>query len=224
MPDSVWLKQRLLSLISANRATDCTLRVVVVRNTGSVWAGPSDRDFDVVGLTAELTDWGESVRLGVVPHGRNSASRFAGAKVTSWGMNLTWYEEAHRSGFDEVLLLNERGEVSECTSANIFAVDGDQVCTPPLSSGCLPGVTRELLLEQIRVDGFDVCERVLTLVDLKRSDEVFITSTTRDLLPVAAIQGISIAGRSAVCERFRSVFRNYIETYTDAHQQVQTNG
>ena len=71
------------------------------------------------------------MRLGVVPQARHAASRFAGTKFTSWAMNLTMYDEAHDRGLDEVVLLNERDEVSECTSANIFIVEGDQVFTPP---------------------------------------------------------------------------------------------
>ena len=78
-------------------------------------------------------------------------------------MNLTMYDEAHDRGLDEVVLLNERDEVSECTSANIFIVEGDQVFTPPLSSGCLAGITRELLLTEIRVPGIRIAEKVLTL-------------------------------------------------------------
>ena len=84
---------------------------------------------------------------------RHAACQFAGTKILSWAMNLTWLESAQARGFDEVILLNERGEVAECTSANIFIANGSQVWTPPLSSGCLPGITREVLLGEIRVPG-----------------------------------------------------------------------
>src|SRR6202030_1940844 len=113
-------------------------------------------------------------------------NEFAGVKYLSWSENLTRYERAHEQGFDEVVLLNERGEVAECTSANIFVAKGDSVFTPPLSSGCLPGVTRALLLEEIDVPGLSVSEKVILTADLESADEVFITSTTRDLMPVAS--------------------------------------
>ncbi len=120
--------------------------------------------------------------------GRHGASPFAGAKITSWAANLTWYEEAHERGFDEVILLNEHGQISECTSANIFAIQDDCVWTPPVeTSGCLPGVTREILLEAIDIPGITIAERELTPSDLEEADQVFITSTTRDLLPVFEI-------------------------------------
>jgi branched-chain amino acid aminotransferase len=220
LPQPEWLKAQLLSLVRANGAENATLRVVVVRNTGGVWANPSDRDYDVLALTANLTDWGDTVRLGVVPHARFSASRFSGAKVTSWGANLTWYEEAHENGFDEVVLLNERGHVSECTSANIFAVEGNAVWTPPLSDGCLPGVTRELLLTEIRAPGITVGERELTLEHLRAADEVFITSTTRDLLPVVSIAGVPTRQGRRVCDTLQAAFQQYVVAFTNQELQA----
>jgi branched-chain amino acid aminotransferase len=222
LPEAEWLKARLTSLIHANGAENATLRVVIVRNTGSVWAGPSERDFDVLALTADLADWGDTVRLGVVPHARYAASRFAGAKVTSWGANLTWYEEAHLAGFDEVVLLNERDQVSECTSANIFAVQGDTVWTPPLSSGCLPGVTRELLLTEVSTDGVTVSERELTLQNLMTADEVFITSTTRDLLPVVAIGDLPTRQGRRVCDSLQTAFQRFVTLYTEHELKAAT--
>jgi branched-chain amino acid aminotransferase len=212
--DPRWLEERLLSLVEANNASEATLRVNVIRNKGGLFQGPGiDRDFDVVAFSAELTAWGDSVRLGVVRDARHAANQFAGTKVTSWIFNLNMYEEAHEQGFDEVVLLNERGEVSECTSANIFAVSGGEVRTPPLLSGCLAGVTREVLLNQIKVKGISIVERALTLDDLTSADEVFITSTTRDLLPVAEIAGSRLNRRGEVCARLRAAFRAHIEDY-----------
>src|SRR5580692_3631435 len=113
-----------------------------------------------------------------------ASSEFAGVKYLSWSENLTWNERAHEQGFDEVILLNERGEIAELTSANIFVVHGDRVSTPPLSSGCLPGITRATLLDIAQID-----ERTLFPADLESADEVFITSTTRELMPVSEVEG-----------------------------------
>jgi branched-chain amino acid aminotransferase len=216
--DPEWLKSRLLKLVEANGAYDATFRVAVVRNKGGIWQGPGvDREFDLFGLTTGLTDWGSAVKLSVVPEGRHAASRFAGTKVLSWGQNLTWYEEAHERGFDEVLLLNERGEVSECTSANMFAAFGNTVCTPSLSSGCLPGITRALLLEEIQVPGLRMEERTLSPRDLEAADSVFITSTTRDVLPVAEIEGLSIRQKGDAPHQLRRAFQAYIDQYVGAN-------
>src|SRR5262249_28176171 len=160
----------------------------MVRNSGGMWEGPSTgRPSDLIALTADSKHWSSSVRLACVKNARHAACEFAGTKVLSWAMNLTWLESAQARGFDEVILLNERGEVAECTSANFFVANGTQVWTPPLSSGCLPGITREVLLGEIHVPGIQIAEKTLFPTDLESADEVFITSTTRSLLPVVQI-------------------------------------
>lgn len=218
--DQRWLEDRLLQLVEANEAWNATLRVVVVRNKGGMWEGPAaTRPFDVIAFTADVNKWAPAMKLGVVPHGRHAASEFAGAKVLSWSENLTRYERAHEQGFDEVVLLNERGEVSECTSANIFAIKGDRVGTPPLSSGCLPGVTRAVLLEEISVPGLKIEEKVLRLEDLEAADEVFITSTTREVLPVIAIEGLKISQNRSVADRLQAAFKQNVAAYVEHHRR-----
>ena len=219
--DPAEFEANLLKLVDANDAHNSTLRVVVVRNKGGFWEGPGiTRPFDVIALTADVNDWGRAVKLGVVEHARHAASQFAGTKILSWAQNLTWYEQAHADGFDEVVLLNERGEVAECTSANIFAAFGNRVATPPLSSGCLPGVTRQILLHEAAAPGFPVEERTLTLEDLSSADQVFITSTTRELLAVEHIQGITVRNSSEACSALQHAFAKYIDQYVaDAKHQ-----
>jgi branched-chain amino acid aminotransferase len=132
-------------------------------------------------------------------------------------MNLTWLESVQSRGFDEAILLNERGEVAECTSANIFIANGSQVWTPPLNSGCLPGITREVLLGEIHVPGIAIGQKTLLPADLESADEVFITSTTRDLLPVLQIEEKKV-GRS---ERARQVLER---AFSEFVQRYKTNG
>lgn len=212
--DPAWLKSRLLRLIEANSAWNATLRAVVVRNRGGLYEGPDQtRDFDLIAFTTNINEWGTSVRLGVKPNGRHAASEFAGTKILSWAQNLTWYEEAHQRGLDEFILLNERGEVSECTSANIFAVRGHEIWTPPLSSGCLPGVTRAILLEEIRLPGISASEKTLMPNDLERADQVFISSSTRDFLSVSAIEGLNIRNEGTVVAELVKAFEDYRTGY-----------
>lgn len=210
------LQDLLLRLVEANRAYDATLRVSIVRNKGGMFEAPEqDSEVDLIAFTSDLRKWDSSVRLSYVPHGRHGASPFAGAKITSWAQNLTWYEEAHERGFDEVILLNEQGEVSECTSANIFAIVGDQVVTPPLAtSGCLAGVTRAVLLEEVSVPGLTIREAEFTPSELETADQVFITSTTRDLLPVAEVDGFKLKQEPDRLSQLRARFVQYRERYT----------
>jgi branched-chain amino acid aminotransferase len=213
------LEKSLLKLVAANNALDATLRVAIVRNKGNLFESPnSDRETDLIAFTAPRSDWGSSVKLSYVPNGRHAASPFAGTKITSWAQNLTWYEEAHERGFDEVILLNEHGQVSECTSANIFIVEGNNVWTPPLtSSGCLPGVTRALLLEEIQIPGFTIAERDLSPAELEAADQAFITSTTRDLIPVLEIDHRHLRQSPEVFDRLRQAFLHYRATYVASY-------
>lgn len=208
----------LQSLVEANQAYNATLRVAIVRNRGGLFEAPQlTRDADLIAFTADLNDWGEGVKLSYKAHARYGASPFAGAKITSWAQNLTWYEEAHQLGFDEFVLLNEEGQVSECTSSNIFAIYEDRVWTPPLAtSGCLPGVTRAILLEEISVAGLRIGERALTPSELEQADQVFITSTTRDLLPVLQIDDERLAQTPERLRALGGAFRKYRSEYVSS--------
>jgi branched-chain amino acid aminotransferase len=219
--DPEWMHGRLMRLVEANSAGNATMRVVVVRNRGGLWQGPGvERDFDLIAFTADIAAWPGAVRLGVKPAARYSQSEFSSTKMLSWAQNLVWYEQARERGLDEYVLLNERGDIAECTSANIFAVFGDTVCTPPLSSGCLPGVTRALLLTEIKAPGLTTVERPLTPADLEKADQVLISSTTRDLLVAESIEGLTIRNQgpaAAVLEEALSAYRTrYIQEHAHA--------
>ncbi len=214
--DPAWLESGLMRLLEANQVRNASLRVYIVRNKGTFWEGPDiARQFDLIAFTADVNEWGRSVRLGLVSNARFAASPFAGTKILSWSDNLTWHEEAHERGYDEVVLLNERGEVAECTSANIFAAFGDRVCTPPLSSGCLPGITREVVLHECRIPRFTVQECTLYPTDLERADQVFITSTTRELLLVEEIEGLRVQTRGGAREALQAAFSAYVDAYIE---------
>lgn len=210
--DSGAVEQDLLELVEANGRRDCTMRLVLVRNSGGMWEGVESRatPTDVIALTADSKNWAPTVRLGIQPNARFAGNEFAGAKILSWAQNLTWAERAQQQGLDEVVLLNQHGNVAECTSANIFAVFGNEVFTPPLADGCLPGITREVLLDAVRIPGIAVAERSLTPDDLYRADEVFITSTTRDLLPVRELAGRSLGSVSTAREALSRAFAAYL--------------
>lgn len=220
MPETAeGLAERLYKLIEANGAAEATLRVAIIRNKGGMFEGPDiEREFDVIAFTRDVARWGDSVKLGVVLQARHAANEFAGVKFTSWAQNLSWYEQAHRRGFDEMVLLNERNEVSECTSANIFTVFGNHVYTPAtLSSGCLAGITRDVLLNDIHIPGVEFSEHVLLPMDLQSADEVFITSSTRELMPVQSVDALHIKGGRKMIGRLQEAFTTFHQNYTQQH-------
>ena len=206
---------------------NCTLRLVVVRNGGGMWAGPSNgRTSDLIALTADSKDWGQGVKLAYQENGRHAACPFAGTKILSWAMNLTWLESAQWRGFDEVILLYERGEVAECTSARTFLsrMNGNEVWTPPLTSGCLPGITRELLLSDAQAPGINVSAKAFTPADLEAADEVFITSTTRELLPVLQVEGKQVGRCDNARRALAAVFREYVRNYVAERREALARG
>ena len=85
------VRAKLLDLVEANRAYNATLRMVIVRNGGGMWANPSpERPSDLIALTADTKEWGYGVKLAYQANARHAASPFAGTKILSWSMNLTW--------------------------------------------------------------------------------------------------------------------------------------
>jgi branched-chain amino acid aminotransferase len=205
-------RRLLVDLVRANHAENAAARLCVVRNLGGIWQGPGlSSAADLIGLTSDLKPWGPSMRLTVASQARHAASTFAGAKMLSWANNLTLVEDAQSRGFDEVILLNERDEVSECTSCNLFAVKDGKAFTPPLSSGCLPGITRMVLLEEIG----GVEELTLRLYDLFGADEVFVTSSTRELLPISEIDSHQLPLGGPARARLQQEFTNYVHRYAN---------
>jgi branched-chain amino acid aminotransferase len=101
--------------------------------------------------------------------------------------NALGNQEALRRGSFEGLMRNYRGEIAECTQSNFFIVKNGVVITPPLEAGLLAGITRELLFEIARERGLSMREQVLNDPDLFAADEAFLTSTTREVVPVVRI-------------------------------------
>ena len=174
-------------------------------------------EVDLVITTADLPHYPDMVRLTTREHGRHAASPLAGVKTISWLKSVWAAGEAHHEGFDEVVMLNERGEVSECTAANIFVVKNEKVMTPPLSSGCLEGVTRGILMEIASEAGTSVAEQTLRLEDLYSADEVFVTSTNRNVIGVKEIAGQQIGdGTTGVLtRRLEEAFDAYVKEYVE---------
>jgi branched-chain amino acid aminotransferase len=178
-----------VKLAAANHQPECAARLSFIKNQGGFWAdAPGCPPTDLLIFTRELATWPASNKLLLIPDGIFSHGKLAGAKMLSWVQNAGTLERVHREGYDDALLLNEQGHLAECTSANVFLVRGREVLTPPLTSGCLPGITRDSLLEIIPAAGYKVVEQDLTPKDLDSAEEVFISSTTREVVGVGSIQ------------------------------------
>ncbi len=209
-PDNVLA--HLGELIDSNHVKDGCARIYFVYNRVGSWVSDEPMpEVDLILYTADLPRRIGPVRLGLQTFGRYASSPLAGVKVTSWLENVWMLDQATRRGFDEVILLNEHNEVTECTAANIFCVRKGEVTTPPLAAGCLPGVTRAILLELGEQFGARVQEAPLRMEDLLAADEVFITSTTREVQPVSQVEDRTIAQPGGpVTRRLAEAFSHYV--------------
>src|SRR3954471_22407350 len=130
--------------------------------------------------------------------------------------NALAMQAAYRSGAEEALMCNYRGELTECSQSNFFMVRGGSVLTPPSQAGILEGVTRAFIFELGRELGIDVREETLTPIDLETADEMFITSTTRDLSPVVNVDGRVVGGGTPgpVTRRLTELYQRRAEELT----------
>ena len=213
--DSAEVRSNLRDLIQRNDVREGTARIYAVYNKVGFWQSGEDMpDVDLLLFTAGLPSYREPVRLSLCENSRHAASPLAGVKVTSWIFNVWTLQGAQQRGFDEALLLNERGEIAECTAANVFCARNGRVFTPPLSSGCLEGVTRGILLEIAPATGIPVEEKTLRPEDLHAADEVFISSTNRSLIGVSEVEGHKFAvAPGPITRRLEQAFNVHMIDY-----------
>lgn len=111
-------------------------------------------------------------------------------------------QQAFQRGAFEGVMRNDRGELTECATSNLFIVRNDTVLTPPVECGLLPGITRQLIFEVGRNAAIEVREQVLRDDDLFDADEAFLTSTTREIVPIVAVNERTIGnGKPGVVAR-----------------------
>ena len=128
----------------------------------------------------------------VVSVRRNESSPLARVKSLNHLDNLLAKEEARRAGADEALLLNTRGLLAEASTSNVFLVREGKVLTPPVADGALPGITRGAVLEVAEEAGVSAREASLTMDDLRRADEAFLTNAVAGVLPLVSVDGQNV--------------------------------
>ncbi len=188
------LAARLFALLERAGNQESYVRLMVSRGVGEV----SYRFDRVQGPTVVMLAkpyeplpperYDNGVPIALVSVRRNSPQALDPAiKSCNLLNNILAMREAQSRGALEGLMLNERGDVAEGAGSNVFVVQAGQLLTPPLQSGILAGITREVVLELCAGLAQPVAERLLRVTDLLRADEVFITSTLKEIVPVTTI-------------------------------------
>jgi branched-chain amino acid aminotransferase len=178
------------------------LRVTYTGGVSPLGSDRGDSGPTLVVAVAPLKDWPETAALATVPWSRNEHAPTAGIKTTSYADNVVALAHAKAAGAAEALLANTAGMLCEGTGSNVFVVLGGAMVTPPLSAGCLGGVTRALVLEWTGAE-----ERDLPMSVLDEADELFITSSTRGVQGVHRVDGRElVAAPGPVTRRASEVF------------------
>ena len=126
-------------------------------------------------------------KVGISSCRRSRYSSLNNIKSTNYLVSILARKEAVARGFDEALLLNEDGCITEGSTSNIFFVTGSGLVTPPLDSGILPGITRDTVIEIARELGIDMAQEDVKPADINRFNQAFLTASTMEIMPVASI-------------------------------------
>jgi len=174
--------------------SEAYIRILVTRGVGELTYDPAATPIpSVVVIVKPNVDppreaFENGVRVSLVPIVRNHPGSVNPLiKSNNLLNNALAMQEAFRHGGFEGVMRNYKGELAECTQSNLFIVKNGAALTPPIDAGLLPGITREFLFEVGREAGIDVREAVLKDADLLGADESFLTSTTRELVPIVQV-------------------------------------
>jgi branched-chain amino acid aminotransferase len=217
LPAKQDLAAAVLSVFADTGPEDVRMRITVTAGSGPPGALRGEADPTVLVTAALLEPWPETASAVLAPWPMNESSPLAGVKTTSRGETVLALAHARQQGADETLFRNTAGNLCEAATANVFAVRRGRVETPPLSAGCLAGITREEVLKLCAPLGIEALERDLRLEDLLSADEAFLTSSTRGIQALAEVDGRSIGthGDGTLTRRLAGELERALESKPD---------
>lgn len=164
------------------------LRITITAGAAPLGSASAPGEPTLMVAAGPQLPWPATTDVATVDWPRNERSPVVGAKTTSYVENLVALADARGRGAHEAIMVNTRGALCEGTGSNVFLVVDGTLCTPSLATGCLPGITRSLVLELV-----DALERSdLTADDLLGASEAFLTSSTRGVHPIAHVDGVAL--------------------------------
>ncbi|WP_245630473.1 aminotransferase class IV [Granulicoccus phenolivorans] len=188
-PEPELVREAIEATLANRTWTTGKVRITLTGGLGPLGSHPPYGPPNLVVAACAQTRPPESTTVATVPWTRNTTGPLTGVKSTSYAGNVRALAYALNHGASEAIFANTMGNLCEGTGSNVFVVRGDEVITPPLTAGALAGVTRALLIDWGRAAGIRIVERDLTISEAKSADEVFLTSTTRDVQAVLGWDG-----------------------------------
>jgi branched-chain amino acid aminotransferase len=221
------LREATHELIVRNGLRSCYIRPLVYRGHGPMGLNPLDNPIEV---SIAVWEWGAYL-------GEEGKSKGIRARVSSWRrispdslipmskasgqyLNSVLAKiEAEKSGYEEAILLDARGNVCEGTGENIYVVRDGKIFTPPATASILWGINRMSIIEIARDLGYEVVERDISRAELTLADEVFLSGTAAELTPVREIDDIEIGPPGEITRALQQVFEDALhgraERYAD---------
>lgn len=185
-------RRALDELIKVNSVRQGRARLTILKGEAGSWRGASEREGSereaeiLMFTSSELPRPKSNLAITLSPYRLLSTSQLAGIKQTAMLENVFALEEARNRGYTDAIMLNERGEIVSTTAANIFWVQGDEVYTPSLATGCVAGVTRRFVQEVVARWQLHLVEGSFTVQRLHDAREVFLTSTAQEMALVSS--------------------------------------
>jgi len=189
LPDVDSLRDAAGAVLAADGLTEARLRITVTGGIAPPGSGRGEGPPTAFIVAFPLEPAAPTVDVVIAPWTRNENSAVAGLKTISYAANVRALAYAREKGAGEALFANTQGNLCEATGSNVFFAHDGGLVTPPASAGCLLGVTRALLLELGERSGIAIDERDVPIDALLPSDEAFLSSSTREVQPIASIDG-----------------------------------
>lgn len=192
-PDASALREAADAVLAANNLREARLRITVTGGPAPPGSrrAPVPPTVIVVGFELEPTSATASVMI--VPWTRNEGGALAGLKTISYAENVRALAYVEERGAHEAIFPNTKGNLCEATGSNVFLVLDGVCVTPPLAAGCLNGVTRQLLIELGNNEiGIPIEERDVPVAALAQAEEAFVSSTVREVQPIATVDGVAL--------------------------------
>ena len=215
------VEEAILETVRVNDLNGCYIRPIVFKGYGELGVDPSNCPVNVV---IAAWEWGSylgeegmanGVDIGVSSWRKPAPDTFpALAKCGANYMNSQLAKlEAIDNGYDEAIMLDYEGHVSEGSGENIFIVEGEKLFTPAMSSSNLKGITRDSIMTIARDLGYEVVEEVISRERLYSADEVFFTGTAAEVTPISSIdhRTIGIGRRGPISEKIQTSFFDIVE-------------
>ncbi|MEE2630727.1 MAG: aminotransferase class IV [Actinomycetota bacterium] len=209
-PDDALVRAAVAETLAADPAAE-RLRITWSSGPGPLGSNRGGGPGTLLVASSPGSVWPEAVRVHLCEWTRNERGALTGLKTTSYAENVRALEAAHRRGASEALLANTQGQLCEGTGTNVFLVVDGMLVTPPLSSGCLAGITRNLILELA-----DVVERDVDPGEFAEASEAFLTSSTREVGAISEVDDTALPeAPGPVTARVAAAFAALVATNPD---------